>query len=68
MHFTKESVHVAFDESNDLYSKHIARNENIGDELNLENLEISQEKEESQEGIFEKEPHQEAVLPQIELQ
>ena len=52
-----------FDESNDLSSKNVWRD--IGIEESMENLEITQGSEESQEGILEKELQQEVVQPQL---
>ena len=46
----EESVHVAFDESNDVSSKTFSRNGDVDIEANMKNLEITQG-----EGIFEKE-------------
>ena len=55
---------MTFDESNDLSSKNVSRD--IGIEENMENLELTKESEESQEGIFEKAFQLEVVLPQLE--
>ena len=60
----EESVHVAFDESNDLPSKNVLRD--VGIEKNMKNLEITQGRQKSQDGISKKGLQSEEVLPQLE--
>ena len=50
----EESVHVAFDKSNDFSSKNIARCGDAVIEESMKNLEIAQGKKEPQEGILRK--------------
>ena len=57
----KESVHVVFDEFNDLLLKDVSRNAGI--EESMESLEITQYDKETQEEANEKDIQLEVVLP-----
>ena len=62
----KKSVHVIFDEFNDLPLRDVSRN--VGIEENMESLEITQDDKETQEETNEKNIQIEVVLPQLEDQ
>ena len=62
----EESIHVVFDEFNDLLFKDASRN--VGIEKNMKNLEITQENQEIQEEAGEKDVQLEVVLPQLKTQ
>ena len=60
----EESVHVVFDEFNDLHFKDILRNAGI--EKNMNFFKITQESQKIQEEACEKDIQLEVVLPQLE--
>ena len=62
----EESVHVVFDEFNDLPFKDVSRN--AGMEENMESLEINQDNKETQEEENEKDVQLEVIIAQLEDQ
>ena len=62
----EESVHVVFDEFNDLSLQDVSKDVEIQEQI--ENFEISQESQKAQEQAGEKRIQLEVVLPQMENQ